>query len=147
MAQPLKELSKLGQSVWYDNIQRSMFASGQFNELIAAGILGMTSNPSIFDKAISGSSDYDDAIKDLHASGRDLDSIYEGLVLEDIASAADLLRVVYDRSESLDGYVSLEVRPTLATWSIQVFSDELTPKLCIGEPITTTSAACSSSIS
>lgn len=114
MAQPLKELSNLGQSIWYDNIQRSMFASGQFNELIAAGILGMTSNPSIFDKAISGSSDYDDAIKDLHAKGRDLDSIYEGLVLEDIASAADLLRAIYDRSEGLDGYVSLEVRPTLA---------------------------------
>ena len=72
MAERLKELNKLGQSIWYDNIQRSMFSSGKFEELIDAGILGMTSNPSIFDKAISGSSDYDAAIKELFAAGQDL---------------------------------------------------------------------------
>lgn len=114
MIERLKDLSKLGQSIWYDNIQRSMFSNGQFDELIAAGILGMTSNPSIFDKAISGSTDYDVSIGELHAAGFDHDAIYEQLVLEDIASAADLLRDVYERTSGLDGYVSLEVRPTLA---------------------------------
>ncbi|MBK5108326.1 MAG: transaldolase, partial [Anaerolineales bacterium] len=114
MAERLKELNKLGQSIWYDNIQRSMFSSGKFEELIDVGILGMTSNPSIFDKAISGSSDYDAAIKELFTAGQDLDSIYEQLVLEDIASSADLLRDVYERTNGVDGYISLEVRPTLA---------------------------------
>ena len=114
MTKRLNELEKLGQSIWYDNIQRSMFSKGQFDELIEAGILGMTSNPSIFDKAISGSDDYDTSIKALYKTGIDLDSIYENLVLEDIASAADHLQKVYEQSDGLDGYVSLEVRPTLA---------------------------------
>jgi transaldolase/glucose-6-phosphate isomerase len=114
MAERLKELNKLGQSIWYDNIQRSMFSSGQFEQLISAGIQGMTSNPSIFDKAISGSTDYDPRLKELYAAGLDIDTIYEKLVLEDIASAADLLSKVYERTEGLDGYISLEVRPTLA---------------------------------
>jgi transaldolase/glucose-6-phosphate isomerase len=114
MAERLKELNKIGQSIWYDNIQRSMFSSGKFEELINTGILGMTSNPSIFDKAISGSSDYDAAIKELFTAGQDLDTLYEQLVLEDIASSADLLRDVYERTNGVDGYVSLEVRPTLA---------------------------------
>ena len=86
MTERLKELNKIGQSIWYDNIQRSMFSNGQFDELIGTGILGMTSNPSIFDKAISGSTDYDVSIGELHAAGFDLDAIYEQLVLEDIAS-------------------------------------------------------------
>ncbi len=114
MAERLKELNKLGQSIWYDNIQRSMFSSGKFEQLIAAGIQGMTSNPSIFDKAISGSTDYDARLKELYADGLDIDTIYEKLVLEDIASAADLLSKVYERTGGLDGYISLEVRPTLA---------------------------------
>ena len=110
----LKELHKLGQSIWYDNIQRSMFASGKLEELIASGVMGMTSNPSIFEKSITGSDDYDGSIHKLSSAGLDLDSIYEQLVLADIADAADILRNVYDRTDGLDGYISLEVRPTLA---------------------------------
>ncbi len=111
----LKELHKLGQSIWYDNIQRSMFSSGKLEGLIASGVMGMTSNPSIFEKSITGSDDYDGSIYELSSAGLDLDSIYEQLVLADIADAADILRNVYDRTDGLDGYVSLEVRPTLAT--------------------------------
>lgn len=115
MNKRLNELHKLGQSIWYDNIQRSLLASGEFDELIAAGVLGMTSNPTIFEKAISGSTDYDEALKTLIAAGLELDTIYEELILEDIAAAADLLYKVYERTNGADGYVSVEVRPTLAT--------------------------------
>ena len=108
MADRLKELSKLGQSIWYDNIQRSMFSSGELDELIAAGILGMTSNPSIFNKAISGSTDYDTSISSLYTAGLNLDDLYEQLVLEDIANAADYLRKVYTATGGLDGYIMLE---------------------------------------
>jgi transaldolase/glucose-6-phosphate isomerase len=114
MVERLKELNKLGQSIWYDNIRRGMFSSGEFDKLIAAGVLGMTSNPSIFEKAIVGSADYDASLRAYFASGLDLDTVYEKLVLEDIASAADLLKNVYESTDGLDGYVSVEVRPTLA---------------------------------
>ncbi|MGW8224449.1 MAG: transaldolase, partial [Anaerolineales bacterium] len=114
MIERLEELNSLGQSIWYDNIQRSMLTSGEFDRLIASGVLGMTSNPSIFNQAISESNDYDRSLKELIAAGLDPDSIYEKLVLEDITSAADLLREVYERTGGLDGFVSLEVRPTLA---------------------------------
>jgi transaldolase/glucose-6-phosphate isomerase len=91
-----------------------MLKNGKFEELIAAGILGVTSNPTIFDKAISGSDDYDSSLRDFIAAGFDLDTIYEKLVLDDIGTAADHLRGVFDDTNGLDGYVSVEVRPTLA---------------------------------
>ena len=114
MSERLKEINILGQSIWYDNIQRRMIASGKLDKLIASGVTGMTSNPSIFEKSITGSADYDSSINELTSIDLDLDLVYEKLVLEDIASAADILRKVYDRTGGLDGYVSLEVRPTLA---------------------------------
>jgi transaldolase/glucose-6-phosphate isomerase len=114
MKNRIVELGELGQSIWYDNIQRGMLKNGKFEELIAAGILGVTSNPTIFDKAISGSDDYDSSLREFIAAGFDLDTIYEKLVLEDIATAADHLRGIYDDTNGLDGYVSVEVRPTLA---------------------------------
>ena len=114
MTEKLKELSQLGQSIWYDNIRRAMLTNGEFEELIAAGVLGVTSNPTIFEKAIAGSADYDAALEEFFAVGLDLDTIYEKLVLDDIATAADKLRPVYERTNGLDGFVSVEVRPTLA---------------------------------
>ena len=114
MTNRLKQLSKFGQSIWYDNIRRAMLTSGEFEELIAAGVLGVTSNPTIFEKAIAGSADYDSALKMYLDQGLDLDSIYENLVLEDIAAAADKLLPVFEQTSGLDGYVSVEVRPTLA---------------------------------
>ena len=110
----LHELNKLGQSIWYDNIRRALLDSGELKALIEAGVTGVTSNPTIFEKAIAGSTDYDDAMHRLVDAGKTVDEIYEGLVLDDIARTADLLRPVYDRTDGVDGYVSLEVSPILA---------------------------------
>jgi len=107
----LHELSELGQAIWFDYIRRAFITQGELEELLVAGVRGVTSNPTIFEKAIAGSDDYDDDLRRLLAAGT---SIYEALVLDDIARAADLLRPLYDATNGLDGYVSLEVSPTLA---------------------------------
>lgn len=112
----LADLARLGQSVWYDYIRRSFITSGDLQALVDEGVRGVTSNPSIFEKAIAGSADYDDALRRLAAAaeGRSVDEIYEALALEDISRAADLLRPVYHATDGVDGYVSLEVSPDLA---------------------------------
>jgi transaldolase/glucose-6-phosphate isomerase len=113
---PLKELLKFGQSVWLDYIRRNLFASGELKRLIAEdGLRGMTSNPSIFEKAIEAGNDYDEQLKSLE-SRTDLDAKgrFELLAIKDIQDAADLLRPVYESSKRHDGYVSLEVAPGLA---------------------------------
>jgi transaldolase len=110
----LHELSGLGQSIWYDNIRRALIDSGELQELLDRGVMGVTSNPSIFEKAIAGSADYDAAIQRLAAEDKSADGIYEALALEDIQRTADLLRPAFDRTRGRDGYVSLEVSPTLA---------------------------------
>lgn len=110
----LNELANLGQSIWYDNIRRALLDSGELQALIDAGVVGITSNPSIFEKAIIGSADYDEALGELATEGKPAEGIYEALAIEDIQRAADLLRPVYDRTGRVDGYVSLEVSPKLA---------------------------------
>src|SRR2546423_8942426 len=116
MANPLVELQRYGQSVWYDNIRRGLISSGTLQAMIDEdGLRGITSNPSIFEKAIGGSTDYDAALQSL-AGGRDLDTkaLFEKLAIEDIQMAADLLRPVYEQTKKRDGYVSMEVSPYLA---------------------------------
>jgi len=110
----LEALARLGQSIWYDNIRRSLLESGELAGLMEKGVRGLTSNPSIFEKAIAGSSDYDEALEALAREGLSDTGIFEALAVEDIRWAADLLRPVYTRTEGADGYVSLEVSPTLA---------------------------------
>lgn len=110
----LIELEKLGQSVWFDFIRRSLITTGEFQTLIDKGVRGITSNPAIFEKAIAGSNDYDEAIKELIKTEKSIDEIYESLAIEDISMAADLLKPIYDSSNGMDGYVSLEVNPHLA---------------------------------
>lgn len=113
---PLKELARYGQSVWLDYIRRNLITSGELKRLIDEdGLGGVTSNPAIFEKAITGSTDYADALVELQKR-KDLDAmgIYEVLAIKDIQDAADALRVVYDRTKKRDGYVSLEVSPFLA---------------------------------
>ncbi len=110
----LDQLADLGQSIWLDYIQRSLIDSGALAAWIAKGVRGVTSNPSIFEKAIAGNSDYDDDVREIVVQGRSVPEIYEALVLDDIGAAADLLRPVYDRTGGLDGYVSLEANPHLA---------------------------------
>lgn len=111
----LAALADFGQSVWYDNISRDLLASGKLALLIAEdGVRGVTSNPTIFEKAISGGRLYDADIASLATPGKPVKALYEALALADIGAAADLLRPVYDRTAGLDGYVSLEVSPHLA---------------------------------
>ncbi len=112
---PLKKLEAFGQSVWMDLLRRGMLKSGEFDRLIAEdGVTGVTSNPSIFEKAIAGSHDYDEAIRMLALEGRDDSGIYQALTVDDIRAAADSLRGVYDSTRGGDGFVSLEVSPHLA---------------------------------
>jgi transaldolase/glucose-6-phosphate isomerase len=112
---PLVELQKHGQSIWYDNIRRALIDTGDLERKISEDDLrGVTSNPAIFEKAIAGSTDYDEAMRKLVAEGKNLQDIYEALVIEDIQRTADLFRSVNDRTNGVDGYVSLEVSPLLA---------------------------------
>jgi len=110
----LQELAQFSQSVWLDNINRKLFATGRLKELIAEGLLGMTSNPTIFENAITKSDDYDEEILSLAKEGRSTFEIYDELTVKDIQTAADLFRPVYDSTNGLDGYVSLEINPLLA---------------------------------
>jgi transaldolase len=110
----LIELEKIGQSIWLDYIQRSTITSGELKGLIDKGLKGVTSNPAIFEKAIAGSKDYDDDLKQLIAADHSLEQMYETLAIKDITLAADQLRGVYDASNGKDGFVSLEVSPVLA---------------------------------
>lgn len=114
---PLTALGTLGQSVWYDNIHRAMLRSGDLQRLIEAdGVTGITSNPAIFEKAITGSADYDDAIRQgLRANpGKPARDLFYDLAVADIRDAADHLRPVYQATAGRDGFVSLEVSPDLA---------------------------------
>lgn len=112
---PLVQLRNAGQSPWYDYIRRGLLTSGELQSMIDHdGLMGMTSNPSMFEKAIAGSSDYDDALRDEAARATSVKQIYEALAIRDIQGAADLLTPVYEKSAGRDGYVSLEVSPDLA---------------------------------
>ena len=114
MGNPLVELHQYGQSVWYDNMSRGLIMSGRLQQMINSdGLRGMTSNPAIFEKAISGSSEYNGALQALADIGDPL-KIYEAIAVEDIQWAADLLLPVYQQSGGDDGYISLEVSPHLA---------------------------------
>lgn len=112
---PLKKLYELGQSPWYDNIDRKLFKSGELKQLIQDfGIKGVTTNPSIFEKAISKSSEYDSQIRELAKQGKGLYEIYDELTVADISVAAELLKETYEQSRGWDGYVSIEVLPEYA---------------------------------
>ncbi|HEY6351421.1 MAG TPA: bifunctional transaldolase/phosoglucose isomerase [Candidatus Angelobacter sp.] len=112
---PLLQLQKLGQSVWLDYIRRNLFTSGELQRLIDEdGLRGMTSNPSIFEKAIAGSTDYTDILSQLHVQRRTAGETYETIAIRDIQDATDRLLPVYKQTNRRDGYVSLEVSPKLA---------------------------------
>jgi len=115
MANPLLQLKALGQSVWYDNIDRSQLVSGQFKRLLDEdGICGVTANPTIFEKSISSGHAYDEQINQLIREGKSTNEIYEALIIQDIRTVADILRPIYDSANRQDGLVSLEVSPDLA---------------------------------
>ena len=111
---PIKELRQLGQSLWLDNIRRQLITSGELARLRDEGISGVTSNPTIFEKAVSGSTDYDEAMVRLVAAKRKPEDILWELMVEDIQAAADVFRPVHEKTKGGDGYVSIEVSPTVA---------------------------------
>lgn len=112
---PLRMLQEHGQSVWLDYIRRLDLVSGQFQRLVDEdGVSGVTANPTIFEKAIAGSSDYDEAIKALVEEGKDPYEIYVALGTDDIRTVADMIRPRYEESRALDGYACIEVTPALA---------------------------------
>jgi len=104
-----------GQSIWMDNLSRTLIESGELKQMIEErGIVGITSNPAIFEKAIAGNAIYDQDIEAGIRAGKSVLEIYENLVFEDIRNACDIFKPVYESSHRLDGYVSIEVPPTIA---------------------------------
>ncbi len=111
-----KEVERLGQSLWYDNLSRAFISGGKIASMVdEIGLRGITSNPSIFEKSISGSDEYDADIEKAIREGLTTSEIYERLTTDDVRNAADVMRPVFDRTNGVDGYVSIEVEPKLAT--------------------------------
>src|SRR5581483_5997185 len=110
----IKELYAEGQSLWLDNINRRLIASGELQRLIDDGLTGVTSNPTIFEKAIGESADYDDEIRRRIAEGKAVPEVVDAVMVSDIRMAADLFRPVYERTGGGDGFVSIELNPNLA---------------------------------
>ncbi len=113
-----------GQSIWMDNLSRDLLTSGELAQLIdTRGVLGITSNPAIFEKAIAGNAIYDQQIEEGIKAGKSLNDIYESLIFTDIRQACDILRPVYDKTNGIDGYVSIEVPPTIAADTASTISE------------------------
>jgi transaldolase len=124
MTSTIQKLNQIGQSIWYDNIERKLLKDGTLEGMVSRGeIRGITSNPSIFNKAISQSDEYDEDIKSLTREGLSRENVYERLAISDIQAAADLFRSLYDQTDGGDGYVSLEVSPYLAHDTVKTISE------------------------
>ncbi|HEX6796143.1 MAG TPA: bifunctional transaldolase/phosoglucose isomerase [Ktedonobacterales bacterium] len=132
----LEQVYHLGQSIWYDNIRRGLITSGDLQKLIDDdAVVGVTSNPTIFEKAIDGSTDYDEAIKQLISQGTTgTQQIVEALMIQDIQMAADVFRPIYDRTQHADGYVSIEVSPTLANDTQKTIAEARRLFKAVGRP-------------
>ncbi len=112
---PLLTIKDFGQSIWMDNLNRDLIQSGELEEMIQArGLRGLTSNPAIFEKAIAGNVIYDADIEAGARAGKSVEEIYESLVFDDIRHACDIFRPIYEETDGLDGYVSIEVPPSIA---------------------------------
>jgi transaldolase len=115
MANLLKDLAKAGQSIWYDNLNRELVATGKLQRMIDEdAVTGGTSNPSIFEKAIGAGDAYDEHIRELVNQGKSLDEMFDALTVKDIQLTCDLFHPIYDKTEAGDGYSSLEVSPDIA---------------------------------
>jgi transaldolase len=115
MTNPLLKIGTFGQSVWLDSLSRGMLTSGQLRRMIEDdGLRGVTSNPAIFEKAITGSRDYDVALRTLALQGKSAEEMYDTIVVDDVGVAANLFRPLFDRLDGRDGFVSLEVSPRVA---------------------------------
>ncbi len=132
---PLTHLQDLGQSVWYDNIGRGLLLSGRLYRMIQEdGVVGLTSNPTIFQKAIADSSEYDGAISALVDKGADASALLDSLTSQDVAMAADLLLPVWEGSDTVDGWVSIEVEPSMAEEADATVSEAHRLRALVGRP-------------
>jgi transaldolase len=133
---PLKQLAQFGQSIWMDYIRRSLITSGELRRMVEQdGLGGMTSNPSIFEKAIAGGEEYGDFLAQLKQNqSLDAKGIYERLAIRDIQDAADVLKPVYERTHKRDGYVSLEVAPFLAYQTQETIEEARRLWKAVGRP-------------
>ncbi len=121
---PLLTIKDFGQSIWMDNLKRDLIQSGELKEMIEThGIRGLTSNPAIFEKAIAGNKIYDADIEAGIRAGKSVQDIYESLIFEDIRNACDIFKPIYEETDGLDGYVSIEVPPA-AAHDTQISIDE-----------------------
>jgi len=121
----IQKLAHFSQSAWLDNINRSLIDSGRLKEMITKGLRGLTSNPTIFEKAIGSGNTYDQNILKLHKSGKSVFEIYDELTIKDIQDAGDMFLGVYKQTKGLDGYVSLEVSPLLANEAKKTLNEGL----------------------
>ncbi|MEB3342991.1 transaldolase [Okeania sp.] len=129
----LLEIEDLGQSIWMDNLSRNIIESGELKSMITdKGIRGITSNPAIFEKAIAGNAIYDADIEAGISAGKSVMEIYESLVFKDIRDACDIFMPVYEKTEGLDGYISIEVPPTIAKDTESTISEALRYYTAIG---------------
>jgi transaldolase len=127
--------NEYGQSIWMDNLSRDLLTSGELEQLIdTRGVLGITSNPAIFEKAIAGNAIYDTEIVAGIKAGKSLNDIYESLIFTDIRHACDILRPVYDRTNGIDGYVSIEVPPLIAADTASTITEARRYYAAIGRP-------------
>ncbi len=134
MATKLNQLVEIGQSIWLDYIRRAFTMDGGLARLVDQGVRGVTSNPAIFEKAIAGNDDYDEQLRELSVQGLSTVEIYEALALQDIRTAADTLRVVYEATNGGDGYVSLEVSPDLAYDTESTVAEARRLRAAVGRP-------------
>ena len=136
VATPIQEIENTyGQSIWMDNLSRDIIESGELAQLIGTrGILGITSNPAIFEKAIAGNQIYDAQITAGIEAGKSVDEIYEDLIFTDIRNACDIFLPVYEKTNGLDGYVSVEVPPTIAKDTASTISEAQRYYNAIGRP-------------
>lgn len=130
----LYKLLKLGQSIWLDNINRELIKSGELQSLIEKGVRGVTSNPTIFEKAILGSNDYDEAIQTLITKELSSEEILEELMIDDIKTACEIFSDVYNKSNGNDGFVSIEVNPLFAYDTEKTFAAAKNLSEKIGKP-------------
>jgi len=110
----VEQINHLGQSIWYDNLSLDVLRSGELKRLLDLGVSGLTSNPTIFKKAIADTSHYDEKIAELAGRGDNAEQICETLMVDDVGTAADLLLDTYNKTNGADGYASIEVSPRLA---------------------------------
>lgn len=130
----IQQLADYGQSAWLDYISRPLLESGKLKDLIAQGLRGMTSNPSIFNQAISSGNDYDTKIAQLKGKGKSSFEIYDALTIADIQDAADQFKPVYTSTKGLDGYVSLEINPKIAHKTGEQIAEGLRLFKAVGRP-------------